>query len=242
MDNRFVLLAFFFLVNGPSLLRASIQEECFTPREKALIFHIKHSIREAEREISRLSSHHLLLEGRESCKTRHFLNHLCTLKNSCFLHIGCTSFSTWLSSLFTNEESVLEALLLCTPSEVDFCHFSMHPKFRILDFSLFFSAKHPIFKSPVNIIFFDPDHFFVKHEKAFFHCKDSLDDLFILIVMDWNWQKVQRATRHLLEQCCFKIIFNEELPESFNPIRGSFWDGILVALVRRGNCNSRFAE
>ena len=74
--------------------------------EQALIEHVLSSIEKAKAHSSRLTEEVLTLDGMSSPKVRHFLNNLCSLPNATYLEVGCYRGSTWLASLFNNQDTM----------------------------------------------------------------------------------------------------------------------------------------
>src|SRR4051812_41711122 len=81
-------------------------------KEKFLIAHVKASIENGNNHISQLNDAVLGIQGMSSPKVRHFLNNLCTMNDSHYLEIGCWKGSTFVSSLFNNEKTVLSAIAI----------------------------------------------------------------------------------------------------------------------------------
>ena len=80
-----------------------------SPKEGELIHHVKKSIYDAKRGISKLNSSVLEIDGMSSDKVRHLLNNLCSRKDTRYLEIGTWKGSTWISALYRNENVVTKA-------------------------------------------------------------------------------------------------------------------------------------
>ena len=74
------------------------------------------------------------------------------------------------------------------------------------------------------------------------HYYDCLDDEFIFIVDDWNWQDVRDGTINSIKKLNLKVLYEKEVrltfdnshtpePESIN----TWWNGIYVAILKKQN-------
>lgn len=211
-------------------------------REKALVSHAKASIAKANKRISKLTSEVLNMEGMSSPKVRYLLNNLCSLPNTVYLEIGCWKGSTWVAGLFRNQANILSAVAIDNWSEFDgpkeifyenCAKFLPNSIYQIYSADCFALDPKALFNQPVTVYFYDGNHSALSQELAFTHYNDSFDDVFIAIVDDWNMEDVVKGTRAAFEKLHYEILFEMTLPTIWNCDTQNWWNGILVAVIRK---------
>jgi hypothetical protein len=186
------------------------------------------------------------MEGMSGKKYRYLINNLVELMpNPRYLEIGSHSGSTACSALWGNKASAtcidnwsefggpkfefnknIEQVLT---SDIDFKF--IENDFRNVDYSSI--GKH-------NIYMFDGPHFEQDQYDGIDLVKDALEDRYILIVDDYNFDIIRRGTEQALEHVGHKIIAKIEISTmiaSGHPVishQYSDWhDGYLIALVSK---------
>ncbi len=93
---------------------------------------------------------------------------------------------------------------------------------------------------PFNVLFYDGSHAEIDQYDGVFLPNEAMDDSYILIVDDWNWDPVRRGTHNALKDAGVAIDYSIEIRTSFDgglpPIRGatSEWhNGALIAVVSK---------
>ena len=185
----------------------------------------------AENNISKLNSDILEMEGMTGIKTRHFYNNICNMKDVRYLEIGTWKGSSICSAMFGNK-------ITCTC--IDNWSLFSGPGAEELKKHLpdsAFSVKDIFFKNyneykgenlsnviecdcwevdvsklnKYNIYMYDGDHNKTSHYKALNYYYANLDDEFIYLVDDWNWDSVQNGTyQSIIDNNC-KIIYKKEI-------------------------------
>lgn len=211
-------------------------------RENQLIEHIVQSIENAESHISKLTPNILKIEGMSSDKVRHFLNNICTLPGTRYLEIGTYAGSTWVSALYKNEKTIEDAIAVDNWSQfggprckfMNNCKkFLKKSKYRFYTADCFKLNKKLIFNKKINIYFFDGDHTEEDQELALTYFDDIFEDLFILIVDDWNHPPAKIGTRNAIENLNYDVLYSIELPSGGNGDRQRWWNGLYVALIKK---------
>lgn len=212
--------------------------------EKTLIQQVTTAISNAERGISNLCPEILRLEGMSSPKVRHFLNNLCQLPNATYLEIGCWQGSTWISSLWSNENNVIFAYAIDNWSDfgnmqnrfIDNCAKFLNPnKYQLFSVDSFSIDVPSTITRPVNIYFYDGNHSESSHEKAFTYYNEVLDKTFIAVVDDWNSEDVKTGTQKAFKKLNYQVLFEKELPARYNGDCENWWNGLYVAVVRKSD-------
>lgn len=231
------LMGFFLL-----FLNFSFSTEILTEYEQSLINHVKISIENAEKGYSKLTSKIVSLEGMSSPKIRHFLNNICSMPNTNYLEIGVWKGSTFISSLYKNSGSINQAIAIDNWSEFsgpksEFyqnCLYFLDPKsFNFYSVDSFNNNVLKNLKAPINIYFYDGNHDLYAHELAFTYYDEFLDDVFIAIVDDWNWDQVKRGTKNAFQFLKYEILYESERFSTGNGDRINWWNGFYIAVVRK---------
>lgn len=215
-------------------------------KEKLLISHVDHCIKKATIGRSGLCGRVINLSGMSSPKVRHLLNNLCTLPNTSYLEIGSWKGSTWISALYGNKGTVVQAISIDDWSEyggedkfISNCaRYLPDIQYTTYSADCFTVNVEEIAPLPVNIYFYDGKHSLEAQEKAFTYYDKILDDVFIAIVDDWNWEMVREGTRKAFKKLNYKILYERELPAKWNEETQSFdlenwWNGFYIAVIRR---------
>ncbi len=213
-------------------------------REAILISHVENSILRAERNESKLSPAVISLPGMSSSKIRHFLNNICSMPGTSYLEIGVYKGSTFISALYRNESRIQNAIAIDNWSEFEgpklefdancmkFLTGRNHKFYSADSFSL---DKGAIFSKPVNVYFYDGNHSELSQELALTYYDDVLDDLFVLIVDDYNWEWVEAGTIKGLQKMNYEVLFSRHLPARFNQDTENWWNGLYVAVISKKN-------
>lgn len=213
-----------------------------TSRETLLIEHVKKSIADAEKGLSKITPEILAIPGMSSAKNRHVLNNLCSLERANYLEIGCWKGSTFISALYNNEESLESAVGIDNWSEFggpidEFqCNcqkFLPYVPYRFFSSHSFSLKPKEVSPSPINIYFYDGDHSVDAHAVAFIHYHSIFDSCFIAIVDDWNWSGVREGTYLAFRHLNYEILYEKALPAERNGDLNNWWNGFYIAVIRK---------
>jgi len=91
-----------------------------------------------------------------------------------------------------------------------------------------------------NIYMYDGNHTDESHYKALLHYYNCLDDVFIFIVDDWNWEDVRNGTLASIQTLNLKVLYEKEirltLDNSHTPqpeAKDTWWNGMYVAILQK---------
>ena len=176
-------------------------------------------------------------------KSRHFFNNLCSNYDVRYLEIGSFHGSTFSSALYKNK---ITAISIDNWSEFG----DQKPKEHFLNNLQKYIGNNDVkyieedcWKVDIktlpkfNIYFYDGHHSEEAQFKALDYYKDSLDEQFILIIDDWNWEQVRRGTYYGLEKNNMKIVYEYQLytdtsnNHGFYAFKNSYWHNGLVVFV-----------
>jgi hypothetical protein len=198
----------------------------------------------AERQVSKITNDIVGMEGMSGTKTRHFYNNLLSTEDGRYLEIG-----TWKGSSVCSAMCGNKATVLCIDNWSEFGG----PKDDFLkNFEKFKGKNDATFiesdcfqvdvsqLSKFNIFMFDGNHTSDSHYKALTHYYNCLDDIFIFLVDDWNWETVRKGTQISIQDLNLTILYEKEIrltwDDSHTPqpeAKDTWWNGIYVAILQK---------
>ncbi len=233
----------FFLMGCFSFAIGNSDESSSTLDKKAemLIRRVDESLSKAHKNQSKLSKEVLKLKGMSGQEIRHFLNNVCAYPNTYYMEIGCWQGSTFISALFGNQSSISDAVAIDNWTEFggprqEFIsnteHLISDVPFRFFEQDCFSIDKKKSFKKPVNVYFYDGHHSEQAQELAFTYFDEILDDVFIALVDDWNWDQVRRGTFTAFQKLGYKVLYQKEF---FIKERGeeTWWNGFYIGVIQK---------
>ena len=206
--------------------------------------HIETAFLNAENNISKITKDIINMEGMSGTKTRHFYNNLLNTDDARYLEIGTWKGSSVCSAMYGNKAKVI-----CIDNWSEFGG----PKSEFLvNFKKFKGENDAIFIEndcykvdisvlpKFNIYMYDGNHTNENHYKALIHYYDCLDDIFIFIVDDWNWNYVRDGTINSIKKLNLKVLYNKEIRLTWDnshtaePQASQTWhNGIYVAILQK---------
>lgn len=213
-----------------------------TSTQKSLLEHVKKSILNAQNGVSKLTQEVYEIEGMSSPKGRRLLNNLCAWPNTNYLEIGTWKGSTLISALFGNKKNLSSVTAIdnwsrCGGPEAEFhkncANFLTDYNYRFHCEDSFQIDLKATFDHPINIYFYDGNHRTIAHEMAFTYYNSVLDDTFITVIDDWNWEEVRQGTLDAFNKLHYDIIFEAVLPARWNKDIEYWWDGLYIALIKK---------
>lgn len=235
-----IIAVFIIVIASMQFLVADTPQ--LTVDEENLIENVKKCIINANAGHSKLPDKVLKIQGMSSAKVRHLLNNLCACPNSSYLEIGVWKGSTWISALYGNNDSLVDAIGIDNWSEFgapkrvfkkNISKFIPSNRGRFYSKNAFSLPKEKIFYTPVNIYFYDGDHSASAQEQAFTYYNDVLDDVFIAIVDDWNFPPVPLGTYAAFNRLGYTVLYETVLSAKNNGDKGDWWNGLYIAVIRK---------
>jgi hypothetical protein len=186
------------------------------------------------------------MEGMSGKKYRYFINNLVeTTPDARYLEIGSHAGSTACSAVWGNKvkatcidnwsefggpkDTFMQNIKAASTPDVDFNF--IESDFRKVDYKNI--GKY-------NIYMFDGPHFEQDQYDGIEMVQDALDDVYVLIVDDYNWEIIRRGTEQALEHVGHKVLAKIEVSTYVgdgHPVishQYSDWhDGYLIALVSK---------
>lgn len=238
MKKLILLFSCIFIVNA---LSANASYNGKNAKIDFLVSHVKQCIENAENNISKLDSEEIKqIPGFSGFKIKHFLNNVCSLPNATYLEIGVFQGSTFVSAIYNNF-TLKKAIAIDNWSEfggnrqpfynnlTQFVHGITTECYETDCFKI----DKSLFTDPVNIYFYDGSHTPVTQQKAFSYFNDILDDVFIVMVDDWNWNKIVRTpTLNIIKKMGYKVHFSKEILTPKESQTG-WWNGYFIAVLEK---------
>ena len=205
---------------------------------------IEKSFQNAENNISKITNDIIYIEGMSGTKTRHFYNNLLNSDDARYLEIGTWKGSSVCSAMCNNQAKVI-----CIDNWSEFggpkSEFLVNfEKFKGKNDATF--IENDCYKVDVsvlpkfNIYMYDGNHTNDSHYMALLHYYDCLDDVFIFIVDDWNWDYVRDGTYKSIQQLQLKILYEKEIRLTWDnshtniPLaKDTWWNGLYVAILQK---------
>jgi hypothetical protein len=206
--------------------------------------HVINAFRLAEQKKSKINEDILRLEGFTGQMTRHLYNNLLNFEDVRYLEIGTYKGSSVCSAMYNNTANIV-----CIDNWSEF--FGPKEEF-IYNFNRFKGNNNAYFIEcdcfqldvsvlpKFNIYMYDGNHTEESHYKALQHYYNVLDDIFIFIVDDWNWENIRNATFRSIEALKLEILYDKEIRLTWNnehsphPLAGeTWWNGIYVAILKK---------
>lgn len=210
-----------------------------------LISHIDSCIEKGLKFNSNLDPEILKIKGFGTPTMRHFFNNLCSLPNATYLEVGAFHGATFCSAINNNKN--LKSIVIDNFSE-DFGDSNVFQslkhniqKFKTDDNNLriinadSFNVSNYDLNEKISIYYYDGDHSEDCQAKALPHFFDSMDDVFIHLIDDYNWTKVRKGTQRAFETLKDKMKIVKEWTFETEPDDPVWHNGFYIALIEKTN-------
>lgn len=206
-----------------------------------LIQHVEVALQKARQLESKITQDILNMEGMSGRMTRHFYNNVCSIPNARYLEIGSWKGSTFCAAMCGNEMTCLAIdnwSQLGGPREdflKNYYKYKGKNKATVLEKNCWEIEASTLGK--FNIFMYDGDHDTESHFRALPHYWNCLDDEFIFIVDDWNWEDVVIGTERAIRVNELKILFKEVIITDINPqiqrSDNNWHNGICIMILKK---------
>jgi hypothetical protein len=110
-------------------------------------------------------------------------------------------------------------------------------KFQFLESHCFDLDKSRLF-GKYNVYFYDGPHSYENTKKSFEYYNDVFDNIFIVIIDDWNRDYIQNAWRDVSKELNYIIHYEREIfgrggSETNPDWRNDWWDGYYIAIIEK---------
>lgn len=184
-----------------------------------------------------LNNKALSMEGMSSPKIRHLLNKAVSYPNTRYLEIGCWKGSTLYSALYKNNPTYVVAIDNFSQFQGTENIFKNNMSDINIDFIFInsdcFKVDISKFCYKFNTYFYDGGHTREDHEKALTYYYNVLDDTFLYICDDFNWEDVRIGTQNGIVKNNLKVLEENTIYTPHNGDMKGFWNGLYIALLQK---------
>lgn len=174
-----------------------------------------------------------------SYKVRRLLNLLVTNIATHYLEIGIRVGSTFIPAIYGNNTKATcidnwsEGLATRVNFEANLREYNLlNRRAKIIEQDCWKVNRSNIIRhgGKVNVYFYDADHSIESQYKAVDYYLPVLEDRFILVIDDANWEAPRMETARALKDNDVRIIKEWLLPGPFNGGPDEWWNGLLVII------------
>jgi hypothetical protein len=213
---------------------------------------IKEAFDKTEADISKLPETVFKIEGMSGRKTRMFYNNLLDMdKKINYLEMGIFLGSTFISSLYNNLNVNGYAFDSFGSYSLGLEPFLNNVNNHLINNETFTIIQQSCFTTPINsnltdkkfqVFLYDAGHTEEDHTKALLFYLDLMDDTFIYIVDDWNYDNVRNGTLESLKKADVTVVYSKEIrltndgtttPEPL--LSSGYWNGLYIAVLKKNN-------
>lgn len=178
------------------------------------------------------------VDGWTSPRVRMLLNRLvgALAVDESYFEIGCLKGATLISALLDHPSASAVAcdnwsqLPQDDPEQAFWKNLKAYgarlPEIMVRKTDCFKLVEDPPFKSPIGVYFYDGDHSFESQSKAVTVFAPFLAKRSVVIVDDWNWERVRSGTWAGIHAVRPRRVEFWELPARFDRDTENFWNGI----------------
>jgi hypothetical protein len=198
------------------------------------IEHAKKAAEDANNKISKCTHEVLALDGMSGAMTRHFYNNLLNMEGVRYLEVGTWKGSSTCSAMIGNDADVT-----CVDNWSEFGG----PKQDFLNNVEKFQGKNRLevietdsFETDLsgrkfNVYLYDGHHSAESHAKALTHFISVVDDVFIFVVDDFDWQDTKIGTYKAIAE--LGLVIEYANGHSSPGGAAGWWNGTGVFVLRK---------
>lgn len=216
-----------------------------------LIAHLKQCVETAEAQASRVDNGVLAMDGMTGTKTRHFYNALGSLPGARYLEVGTWAGSSFCSALCGNAMECATAVdnwsQFNGPKaafEANMARYKGMNNAHFVEGDCFDPAVVRRVSSDgtrrYNIYVYDGHHSEESQYRALTEYVACMDDVFILVVDDWNWSTVRDGTKNAIMDLGLRVLHRFQIvytnDNSHTPMdvaRREWWNGIGMFVLEK---------
>ena len=223
--------------------------------EELYICHIEKCLKNTEDNASKLTEDLFNIEGMTGRKTKHFYNNLLELEDARYLEIGCYKGSSTCASMYKNSANIV-----CIDNWHDFILNEQHNRVNkdipinefltninkykgnnIVSFYNVDCFKMDLQKlNKFNIYLYDGGHTYQEQYNALKYYINTMDDVFIYVVDDWNDEPVRSGTFDAIRDLKLTNVWNKEIRLTYNNkhtppeiAHKTWWNGCYICVLKK---------
>jgi hypothetical protein len=206
------------------------------------------AIDSASKHESSFNQDRFFIPGLTSNKVRHLLNNLCSYSDSIYLELGCYTGSTFYAALDNNPirafavdnfkdpdiKPFRDDIFLPTIKDpaIEFLSKFQNPRWSFANKDVAELTDKDICDKP-NIIFYDAGHEYWDQHKNLKSILPLLQDKFILVLDDANFDGVVDSANDLIEEENLKVLFQRKILTTIPEDENSWWNGLYILVLKK---------
>ena len=213
--------------------------------EQKYIQHVEECFAKADRNESKINDEIIALEGMTGTKTRHLYNNLLSMDDARYLEIGVWAGSSSCAAMFGNKAYCVfmdDWSGFGGPKDKFLENFN---KFKGDNNAEFIEADcfnhQEEFGTKFNIYLFDGDHSAQSHYQAIKDYLRQMDDVFVYIVDDYNFNEVRQGTQRAINELGLTTVWKKEVrltnDDQFThdqeEAKNTYWNGVCVFIFKK---------
>lgn len=215
--------------------------------EQQYIEHIEKCFENADNLKSKITKEIIDLDGMSGVKTRHFYNNLLSIEDGRWLQIGVWKGTSSCAAIYGNNAivSLVENFAgFGGPKEECMANIEKYKGYNDVTFyeEDCFQIDITKFKNKFNLYCYDADHSEYSTKKGVEYYLPCLDDVFILVMDDWNYREVRNGTYKGMDSKELEVVWSKEIrltnDDSHTPhdeAKQSYHNGIAVFILKKQN-------
>jgi hypothetical protein len=213
---------------------------------------LEDALEKAKENKSKLPEWILSMDGMSGQKYRHFISNFINNVNDVrYLEVGCWKGSTSCSALYKNK---VDAYCIDNWSEfsgprnqfIKNMEKCVNESNNLINIELEENDFRKVFYNEIgkyNVYFFDGPHEETDQYDGVVVPQDAIEDEFIFICDDWNWERVRNGTEKAFEKLKLEVIYSVDIrttsdnthPVEYNSMGNSDWhNGYFIAVCKKG--------
>lgn len=212
------------------------------------INHINKCFDNVNNNITKLTNDIFELSGMSGKKTRIFYNNLLNVDIKLnYLEIGVFMGSTFISALYNNKNINAYAIdnfgQYSAGSGVFINNISKYlinnEKYTIIQQDCFDTISKTI-TDKIDIYLYDAGHSYDDHRRSLLHYLPIMNDIFIFIVDDWNYEDVRCGTLDGIKESNVTVLFEKEIRLTYDNtttpeplLSEDYWNGLYIAVLKK---------
>lgn len=218
--------------------------------EEYLINKVNEAFEKTESGITKLNEEIFKLTGMSGRKTRMLYNNLLEGdKELNYIEMGIFLGSTFISSLYKNLNVYGIAFDSFGEYSCGIEPFMNNVNTHLINNENYSIIQEKCFSAPINaklldkkfqVFLYDAGHTKEDHYNALLYYYDILDDVFIYIVDDWNYDDVRNGTLESFNKLNIKILYEKEIRLTYDGtttpeplLSEGYWNGIYIAVIKK---------
>lgn len=199
---------------------------------------VKHSIKLANMGYSKLTEQTMKIQGYSGHAVKHFLNNVCSYPGTNYLEVGVHQGATFIPAMFMNildNSTAVDNWSVfgnVKDAFIDNSKRFIHTAYNFIEQDCF-TLSVDQFDHKVNVFFYDGDHSYDAQYKAVTYFEPFLDDTFILVVDDFNYERVEKGTLDAINASNYNTLYKEIIKTNVEGDPLGWWNGMGIFVLEK---------